>query len=105
MVAIVSFIGSFRFLCLVADREKTSCYIFLICLINSSCFVFLNIIVMFDLVFNNQEGFQNFSGFISKYYDIFDYIDKALGFLIYIHGWLNFLRVGIQHVIWKLSMV
>ena len=38
---------------------------------------------MFDLVFNNQKGFENFSKVISKFYEVFDYIDKALGFLIF----------------------
>ena len=46
-------------------------------------FVFLLIIAMFDLVFNNQKGFKKFSKVILKYYEIFDYIDKALGYILF----------------------
>jgi hypothetical protein len=46
-------------------------------------FVFLLIIAMFDLVFNNQKGFKKFSKVILKYYEIFDYIDKFLGYILF----------------------
>ena len=90
IISIFSIVASLVFLCLVVDRQKTSWFIFVICLIYSAFFAFLVIIAMFDLVFNNQEGFQKFSGFISKFYDIFDYMDKILGFgvfpwLIYVY--------------------
>ena len=37
---------------------------------------------MFDLIFSQQEGFEKFSKVILKYYEIFDYIDKILGYII-----------------------
>ena len=38
---------------------------------------------MFDLMFNDQKGFEKFRKFILKFYEYFNYIDKALGFLIF----------------------
>ena len=57
--------------------------IFILCFIYTTLFVFLVLIAMFDLVFNNQKGFSKFSNVISKYYDIFDYIDKILGYIVF----------------------
>ena len=38
---------------------------------------------MFDLMFNDRKGFEKSRKFISKFYEIFNYIDKALGFVIF----------------------
>ena len=83
IIAITSIVVSLTYLICRVDRRKVSWYIFIICLVHSSLFIFLNIISMFDLVFSNEKGFKNFSKFISIFYTIFDYIDKATGFLIY----------------------
>ena len=78
-----SFIITLIYLCCRIDRKNISWFIFIICWLSSSLFIFLNIIAMFDTVFNNHKGFEKFSKFISKFYQIYDYIDKALGFLIF----------------------
>ena len=95
IIAITSIVVSLTYLICRVDRRKVSWYIFIICLVHSSLFIFLNIISMFDLVFSNEKGFTNFSKFISIFYTIFDYIDKATGFLIY--PWLiSYLESGHQ---------
>ena len=95
IIAITSIVVSLTYLICRVDRRKVSWYIFIICLVHSSLFIFLNIISMFDLVFSNEKGFKNFSKFISIFYTIFDYIDKATGFLIY--PWLiSYLESGHQ---------
>ena len=81
--AFLSIIISFTYLFRRVTCKRIKCYIFLICFIYSASFIFLNIIAMFDLMFNDQKGFEKFRKFILKFYEYFNYIDKALGFLIF----------------------
>ena len=83
VIAIVAIVLSLVYLFCRINRKKVSCFIFVLCFLYFALFIFLNFISMFDLVFNNQKGFENFSKVISKFYEVFDYIDKALGFLIF----------------------
>ena len=83
ITSVVSIIVSLVYLCCRVDREMTSWYIFLLCLLYSSLFVFLNIISMYDLLFNHLEGFKKFTKVISKFYEIFDHIDKFFGFILF----------------------
>ena len=101
IIAAFALAGPLIYLCCRINRSKVSWYIFVICLIYSALFVFLNIIAMFDLCFSNQKGFENFSKVISKYYEAFDYIDKILGFLIF-PLIINFLESGHYSVIGKI---
>ena len=83
IIAIFSIVIPLIYLCLRINRKKVSWYVFILCFIYAMLFVFLMIIAMFDLVFNNQKGFKKFSKVILKYYEIFDYIDKALGYILF----------------------
>jgi hypothetical protein len=83
VIAIVALVLSLVYLFCRINRKKVSWFIFVLCFLYFALFIFLNFISMFDLVFNNEKGFENFSKVISKFYEIFDYIDKALGFLIF----------------------
>ena len=83
VIAIVAIVLSLVYLFCRVNRKKISLFIFALCSLYFALFIFLNFISMFDLVFNNQKGFENFSKVISKFYEVFDYIDKALGFLIF----------------------
>ena len=83
VIAIVAIVLSLVYLFCRVNRKKISWFIFALCSLYFALFIFLNFISMFDLVFNNQKGFENFSKVISKFYEVFDYIDKALGFLIF----------------------
>ena len=99
IIAVVSIASSLICLIRLVDRKKVSWYIFIICLVYSSLFVFLNIISMFDLIFSGQKGFTNFSKFISNFYTVFDYIDKALGFFIF--PWMIYYLESGQQTIGK----
>ena len=83
VIAITAIVLSLVYLFCRVNRKKISLFIFALCSLYFALFIFLNFISMFDLVFNNQKGFENFSKVISKFYEVFDYIDKALGFLIF----------------------
>ena len=83
VIAIVAIVLSLVYLFCRVNRKKISLFIFALCSLYFALFIFLNFISMFDLVFNNQKGFENFSKVISIFYEVFDYIDKALGFLIF----------------------
>ena len=83
IIAIFSITISLIYLCLRINKNKLSCFIFILCFIYASLFVFLEIIAIFDLVYNNHKGFKKFSTVILKYYEIFDYIDKTLGFILF----------------------
>lgn len=83
VIAITAIVLSLVYLFCRINRKKVSWFIFVLCFLYFALFIFLNFISMFDLVFNNQKGFENFSKVISKFYEVFDYIDKALGFLIF----------------------
>ena len=81
--ALLSLIISFTYLFRRITCKKIKWYIFLICFLYSSAFIYLNILAMFDLIFNDRKGFEKCRKFISKFYEIFNYIDKALGFVIF----------------------
>ena len=83
IIAIFSITISLIYLCLRINKNKLSCFIFILCFIYASLFVFLEIIAIFDLVYNNHKGFKKFSTVILKYYEIFDYIDKTFGFILF----------------------
>ena len=84
----VSLTTSIIYLCCRVDRKQTSYIIFVLCIIYTSLFVFLNIIAVLDLFFNSKKGFGTLIEIISKFYTIFDYVDKILGFVIF--TWLIF---------------
>ena len=71
------------FLCCRIKIKINNCIIFIICVIYSSLFVFLNIIAAVDLMMNNIKGFEKMMNMIEKYYEIFNWVDKILGFLIF----------------------
>ena len=83
LISAGSIIIPFVFLCRHVDIKKTSKIIFLICLIYSSFFVFLNVIAVFDLVFVSQKGFEKLFKFITTFYYVFNIVDKALGFFLF----------------------
>ena len=83
VIFLVSFVGSMIYLCFRIDQKKTSTGIFILSLIYATCFIFLNIIAMFDLVFNNVQGFEKFTKFIKNYYFVFTIVDKILGFVVF----------------------
>ena len=45
-------------------------------------FVYLNIMAIFDLFFNNRHGFKKLFKFLKKFYVGFTWVDKALGFVL-----------------------
>ena len=57
--ALLSLIISFTYLFRRITCKKIKWYIFLICFLYSSAFIFLNILAMFDLMFNDRKGFEN----------------------------------------------
>lgn len=81
--AVASLIASIAYLCCRINFKQNSKIIFIICVIYATAFVYLDLLGMFDLVFNNVNGFSKFSKFIAKYYQVFNWIDKALGFVIF----------------------
>ena len=83
ILAVASLVISLVYLCCRINFKKSSKVIFIICVIYAVAFIFLNVLAMFDLVFNNVDGFSKFSKFISRYYQVFSYIDKILGFIIF----------------------
>jgi len=78
-----SLVISILYLCCRINFKQNSKVIFIICIIYATAFVYLNLLAMFDLVFNNVDGFSKFSKFISVYYQVFSYIDKIFGFFIF----------------------
>ena len=97
----VSFIASFIFLCRRVDCKKISLIIFILCLIYSSCFFFLNIIAMFDLFCSHYTELEIFSKTISKFYFIFDLTDKILGFFL-INVYISYIESGHYNIFRKL---
>lgn len=78
-----SLIIALLYLCCSVDLKRTSCILFILALIYASLFIFLNIIATFDLIYNNQEGFEKLFKFIKKFYWIFNKVDLFLGFIIF----------------------
>ena len=65
------------------DYKQFSLPLFVLCLIYSSFFVMLNVISMIDLFFSDEVGMAKLLDMISIYYEIFNWIDKILGFIIF----------------------
>ena len=78
-----SLIVSLIYLCRRLDRKKTSCIIFILSIIYVSLFIYLNIVAIFDLFFNNNTNLVKFFKFIRKFYLGFTIVDKALGFVLF----------------------
>ena len=97
----ISFIASFIFLCRRVDFKKISLIIFILCLIYSSCFFFLNVIAMFDLFLSHYNQLEVFSKTISKFYFIFNLIDKILGFVV-INAYISYIESGHYNIFKKL---
>ena len=91
-IYLVSFLASLIYFCYRVDFKKTSCLIFIICLIYASLFCFLNIISIVDLVLNSEEGFTKLMKFIQNFYKVFTWVDKVSGFkfLIFSLGIFDF---------------
>ena len=71
------------FLVYKVSRQRISKLIFLLSSIYVSLFVFLNLMAIFDLFFNNHEGFHKLFKFLKKFYSGFTYADKVLGFILF----------------------
>ena len=85
LICLVSFIICLIFLyCLTDIKQCTVCtfFIYFICLIYLSCFISLNVMSMFDLMFSNG-GLDKFINMIETYYDIFNWVDKIMGYIIF----------------------
>ena len=65
------------------DWKRTSKVIFIAYIIYATAFVYLNLLAMLDLLFNGIEGFSKFSDVLSIYYEVFYWIDKAFGLVIF----------------------
>ena len=80
VIYIVSLILCIIYMCFRIDAKQFSFSLFVLCLIYSSFFVMLNVISMLDLGFSSEVGMVKFVNMISIYYEIFNWIDKILGF-------------------------
>ena len=79
----VSLIITILFLFYYVDRKIISYTILGMCLIYFSLFVFLNIIVMFDITFSNKKAYKLLFNIITNFYLIFSLVSKILGLLIF----------------------
>ena len=80
---IFSLVVTIVYLCYRISRQRTSWVIFILSIIYTSLFVFLNIMAIFDLFFNNREDFDKLFKFLKKFYLGFTIVDKALGFVLF----------------------
>ena len=78
-----SLIASIIFLFHLLNRKKASWIIFALSVAYASLFVFLNIIAIFDLFFNNREEFDRIFNFLKKFYFGLNIVDIALGFFLF----------------------
>ena len=74
---------SIVYLCCHVSHQKASWIIFILSVAYSSLFVFLNIIAIFDLFFNNREEFDRIFNFLTKFYFGLNIVDIALGFFLF----------------------
>ena len=65
------------------NRQITSKIILALCILYASFFVFLNIMAIFDLFFNNRHEFKKLFKFLKKFYFGFTLVDKGLGFFLF----------------------
>ena len=73
--------------------QKASKVILALSIIYASLFVFLNIMAIFDLFFNNREDFDDLFNFLRKFYLGFTIADKAFGFFLF-NILINYLESG-----------
>ena len=90
---IISLAFSIIYLWYYVNRSKTSYLLLILCIIYFSLFIFLNIIAIFDLVFNREPGLEKFFKIIKNFYLIFSLVTKILGFVIF-NIWINYLESG-----------
>ena len=90
---IISLAFSIIYLWYYVNRSKTSYLLLILCIIYFSLFIFLNIIAIFDLVFNREPGLEKFFKIIKNFYLIFSLVTKVLGFVIF-NIWINYLESG-----------
>jgi len=83
VIYVVSLIICIVYLFLRIDVKQFSLPIFILCLIYSSLFVMLNVISMFDFMFSNQVGMEKFFEMVSIFYQIFNWVDKILGYIVF----------------------
>ena len=81
-IYVVSLVLSIIFIYNVS-RRRISKSIFVLSSIYASLFVYLNLMAIFDLFFNNHEGFHKLFKFLKKFYFGFTIVDKALGFFLF----------------------
>ena len=81
-IYVVSLVLSIIFIYKVS-RQRISKIIFVLSSIFASLFVYLNLMAIFDLFFNNHEGFHKLFKFLKKFYFGFTIVDKALGFFLF----------------------
>ena len=79
----VASLGISIFLVYKVSRQRISKIIFILSSIYASLFVYLNLMAIFDLFFNNHEGFHKLFKFLKKFYLGFTYADKLLGFILF----------------------
>ena len=110
VIYVVSLIICIIYLFFRTDVKQFSFGIFVLCLLYSSLFVMLNVISMFDLLFSSEKGMVKFFKMVSTFYEVFNWVDKILGYIIfniliammesgYSQIWLKFFDHWIK--IWK----
>ena len=82
-IYILSLFTSITFACCRIKIGKKNIIIFIICIIYSSLFIFLNVIAIFDLGMNNVKECEKLMNMIEKFYEIFNWVDKILGYLVF----------------------
>jgi hypothetical protein len=65
------------------NRQRMSRIILALSILYVSFFVFLNIMAIFDLFFNNRHEFKKLFKFLKKFYFGFTLVDKGLGFFLF----------------------
>ena len=83
VIFIISLIGSTIYFLYYIDCKKTNIVLLIISILYLSLFFFLNIIATFDLVFNNEKGFNNMMNVITKFYSNFNLISNIAGFFLF----------------------
>ena len=97
----ICFIISFIFLCRRVNCKKISLIIFVLCLIYSSSFFFLDVIAMLDLFLSASISYEKFTDNISTFYFIFDLTDKIFGFVL-INVYISYKESGHYNIFRKL---
>ena len=98
----VALVTSFVYLFFRVDYKQMNIAIFIISLLYATTFVFLNLIAVFDLIFADEEGFAKLLKLFSRFYKIFTWIDKALGFVIF-NILIAYLESGYHQIYLKLA--